>query len=236
MGAILIALIFWQLLSLYIHQSILLVGPIEVLKQLGLLVRDLSFWQVTWYTMRHIIGGFFLGLIAGLILGSLSGRFPALETLLWPWMACVKSVPVASMIVILLIWLRAGNLSIFISFLIVLPVIYQNTLSGVRARDKQMLEMAQGFRIHGLRKLWYIDLPMMKPFLLSAVSTAAGMAWKAGVAAEIIGTPQGSIGQRLYLDKTYLDTADLLAWTVVLVLLSVVFEKLLVGILKKILP
>jgi NitT/TauT family transport system permease protein len=188
-----------------------------------------------WFTFYHIAGGFFLGLLLGCLLAVLANRFPAVEILLWPWMVTIKSVPVASFIVICLIWLSAQNLSLFISFLIVLPVIYQNMLTGLRSCDRKMAEMADIFRLPWYRRLRYITLPQLKPFLVAACSLTTGMAWKAGVAAEIIGTPNGSIGKMLYLSKIYLDTDDLLAWTVIIVIISVVSEKAFMWALKRIL-
>ena len=150
----------------------------------------------------------------------------SVETLLWPFLVTIKTVPVASFVVICLIWLSAENLSVFISFLIVLPVVYGNVLEGLKSEDKLMLEIGTVFKMPPLRKVLYIHLPQLKPFLMSACATALGMAWKAGVAAEIIGTPDGSIGKQLFYSKIYLDTDDLLCWTVIIVIVSVLFEKL----------
>ena len=83
-----------------------------------------------------------------------------------------------------------------------------------------------------IRRIRYIIMPQLSPYLISAGRVTAGMAWKAGVAAEIIGMPKGSVGQMLYMSKIYLDTDDLLAWTVIIVVLSVIFEKLVVLTLK----
>ena len=162
----------------------------------------------------------------GITLAALAGRFRWVETLLWPFLVTIKTVPVASFVVICLIWLSAENLSVFISFLIVLPVVYGNVLEGLKSEDKLMLEVGTVFKMPPLRKVLYIHLPQLKPFLMSACATALGMAWKAGVAAEIIGTPDGSIGKQLFYSKIYLDTDDLLCWTVIIVIISVLFEKL----------
>ena len=107
-----------------------------------------------------------------------------------------------------------------------LPVVYGNVLEGLKSEDKLMLEVGTVFKMPPLRKVLYIHLPQLKPFLMSACATALGMAWKAGVAAEIIGTPDGSIGKQLFYSKIYLDTDDLLCWTVIIVIISVLFEKL----------
>jgi NitT/TauT family transport system permease protein len=235
-GAVLLALTFWQIAAMKIHQKILLVTPLAVCRRLLTIWQEDGFFSSIWFTFYHIAGGFLLGLALGILLAVLAARIPALKILFWPWMAVVKSVPVASFVVICLIWLSARNLSTFISFLIVLPVIYQNLLTGLETEDLKMKEMADIFQISWYKKLHYITLPHLRPYLLSACSVTTGMAWKAGVAAEIIGTPDGSIGKQLFLSKIYLDTDDLLAWTVIIVVISIAFEKLFLLTLNKLLP
>lgn len=233
--AVLIALIIWQIAAKCIQQKILLVSPVEVFLRLLTIWREDGFLATIWFTLWHIAGGFVLGSVVGVLLAALAKSNTWIETLLWPWLATIKAVPVASFVVICLIWLSSQNLSIFISFLIVLPVVYQNTLAGLKAQSIQMEEMATVFHLHPLKKLRYVTLPQLKPYLLSAAELTTGMAWKAGVAAEIIGTPNGSIGQQLYLSKVFLDTDDLLAWTVIIVAISVVTEKIFLHLLRKVL-
>ena len=233
--AVVLALAVWQAAALWVHQRILLVGPVEVLLRLLTIWKVEGFLPSIWFTFYHIAAGFLLGLLLGILLAALASRFAIVETLLWPWMATIKAVPVASFVVICLIWLSARNLSVFISFLIVLPVIYQNVLVGLRSKNRQLQEMAEVFGLSWFRRLRHITLPQLKPFLISACSVTTGVAWKAGVAAEIIGTPNGSIGKQLYLAKIALDTDDLLAWTVIIVTVSVLSEKMFMRALKRVL-
>lgn len=234
-GAVALALLIWQMVAGIVHQKILIVGPIEVLLRMGTIWQVEGFWRSIGYTFLHIVSGFLLGALLGILLAALAHRFGWMKTLLWPFMATIKAVPVASFVVICLIWLTARNLSIFISFLIVIPVIYQNTLAGLSAQDEKMCEIAKVYHLPWYKRLRYIVLPQLKPYLLSSLSVTAGMAWKAGVAAEVIGTPNGSIGKMLYLAKISLATEDLLAWTVIIVVLSVGFEKIFVFLAGKIL-
>lgn len=229
------ALLVWQLASLLVDEKLLLVSPAEVIARLFSLVRGEDFFAVVGFTLTRIALGFFFGLLLGTALALLAGRFRIAEIMLWPYMITVKSVPVASFVVIALIWFKASNLSSLISFLMVLPIIYTNLLDGIRSVDKKMLEMADVFGIPFSRRMKYIWLPAVKPFLISGCRISLGLAWKSGVAAELIGIPDGSVGEALYYSKLFLDTADLFAWTVVIVLLSVVFEKLFLFLLKKLL-
>ena len=230
--AVVFALLVWQIVSDAVDESLLIVSPVDVAVRMTTIWQVQGFLSSIWFTFYHIAAGFFIALLLGIILAALSARFPWVETMLWPFMVTIKTVPVASFIVICLIWLSAKNLSIFISFLIVLPVVYGNMLEGLNSEDRKMLEVGRLFGISPAKRLMYIHMPLLKPFMLSACSSSLGMAWKAGVAAEIIGTPDGSIGKQLYYAKIYLDTDDLLCWTVIIVIISVAFEKLFMLALK----
>ncbi|MCQ2525833.1 MAG: ABC transporter permease subunit [Lachnospiraceae bacterium] len=230
--AVFLALLLWQVLAIVIKQPILIVTPLSVIKRLGTIWLEAGFWSSIGFSMLRILVGFFAGLILGILFAIVSSKSKLAEALLWPYMVTVRSVPVASIVVICLIWLSSANLSAFISFLIVIPVIYQNVLTGIRSKDKELEEAAMVSGATGFQRFRYVTLPQIAPHLLSACTVTVGMAWKAGIAAEIIGTPKGSIGQQLYLSKIYLDTDDLLAWTVVLVILSIICEKLIVAGIK----
>lgn len=232
-SAILLALAVWQILSICVGSDILLVSPIEVVKRLFTLVAESEFLSTVSFTLLRIAVGFFAGLVCGVILALLAGRFQIAEILLWPYMITVKSVPVASFVVIALIWFDASGLSSLISFLMVLPIIYTNLLDGIKSVDKKMLEMADVFKMTHSRRLRFIWMPSVKPFLISGCKISLGLAWKSGIAAELIGYPEGSVGEALYYSKLFLNTADLFAWTVVIVLLSVAFEKLILFLLKR---
>ena len=231
-GAILFALALWQFAAMALNQNLLLVSPIKVIARLFTVWMEDGFFSTIWFSFRRIVGGFFLGFLLGLILGVLAGHFHLVETLLWPFVVTIKSVPVASFVIISLIWLSSSELSVFISFLMVFPVIYSNVLGGIQSTDRKLLEMAELYRLPFRKRLLYIHMPQLKPFLLSGCSVALGLSWKSGIAAEVIGIPNGSIGEMLYESKIYFNTADLFAWTVIIVLISLGFEKLFMKLLK----
>ncbi len=228
-----LALLAWQAGAAAVNRSILLPTPLSVCRRLIALIGEDGFLPTLFFSLGRVSAGFLLGTALGLLLGALAGRYGLVETLLWPWMLVVKAVPVASFVVICLIWLKSRNLSVFIAFLVVLPVIYQNMLSGIRALDIKLAEMAAVFHMPFWRRVRYIVLPQLMPYLSSAGRTTVSMAWKAAIAAEIIGTPGGSIGKQVYLSKTYLDTDTLLAWTVVVVLMGGICEKLVALLIQK---
>lgn len=226
--AVLLALLVWQGLAMLPRLSVLLASPIEVLVRMGGLLTEPFFWPTLWYSFVRIALGFFIALVLGVVLAMLAGRFRLFETLLWPYMLTVKSVPVASFVIIILIFFTAEKLSAIISALMVLPIIYTNTLAGIRAVDPQMDRMARSFCLSPVRRFLYVRLPQIRPYFLSGCSVALGLCWKSGIAAELIGQPMGSVGNRLYLSKIYLETADLFCWTLLVVLISFLFEKAVV--------
>ena len=231
--AVVFWLAVWQIASMVIHQDLFLVSPVRVVVRLGQLVTEGFFWSSIANSLLRIGGGFLLAVVSGVVLGVLAARFRRVQELLAPLMLAVKSIPVASFIILALMLFSSRHLAVLISFLIVLPVIYTNVLAGIRSADRQLLEMARVFRIPAARRIRYIYLPQVLPYFLSACTVALGLSWKAGVAGEVIGMPEGSIGEQLQQAKIYLNTPDLLAWTVVIVLVSLGFEKLFLALIRR---
>lgn len=203
-----------------------MVSPVSVLVRVGQLAVTAEFWHSILFSLVRIAGGFLLAATAGVLLAGLAARFRRVEELLAPLILAIKAIPVASFIILVLIWVSSRNLSVLISFLMVLPVVYTNVLSGIRCTDPQLLEMAQVFDLPALRCVRYIYVSQVLPYFRAACTVALGLCWKSGIAAEVIGIPKGSMGEKLYSAKIYLDTPDLFAWTLVIVLISLAFERL----------
>ncbi len=220
-------LLLWQLAAMSVGQPILLASPVSTLARLVELIPTAEFWRAALFTLGHILAGYALAVAAGILLAALARRFEAVADLLDPLLAAMRSVPVASFVIAALIWVPSRRLSILICFLIVLPLVYAGALDGLRQIDPKLSEMARVFRMPRLNRLRTVDLPAAMPSLCSALSVSIGLAWKSGVAAEVIGIPMGSIGEKLYKAKIYLATPDLFAWTVAIVLLSAGCAKLL---------
>ena len=196
-GAAALAVLVWQTASMAVGSALLLPSPAAVLVRLAALLPDGGFWRAVWFSFCRIAGGFGAALVLGTALAFAAGRWPAVDVLLRPYVLVIKSVPVASFIILALIWMRTSALPLFISFLMVFPILYTNVLAGIRSADRELLEMARVFRVPWLRQARCILLPAAEPFLLAGSAAALGMSWKAGVAAEVIGVVGGSIGEKL---------------------------------------
>ncbi len=225
-------LIIWQIASVIIDKPIVLVSPINVVKRLFELVFERSFWHSAMFSMIRIGAGFLLSLVLGCVFAVLASYIKIFEILLSPLNSVIKSTPIASFVILVLLWIPSKNLSVIIPFLMSFPVIYSNMLSGIRNVDKKLIEMADVFKIPAYKRFLYIYLPDVMPFFISACNISVGLCWKSGIAAEVIGLPSGSIGDMLYHAKIYLETADLFAWTVVIIIISTLFEKILLLLLK----
>lgn len=216
-----------------VNNKILLVGPIETIASLCLMAVTKAFWISLGNSILRILGGFLLGAFAGFLLAFASYKTFIFEELLNPLVMTIKSIPVASFVILVLIWFGAPNLSLIISSLVVFPIVYLNTLEGLKNVDTNLLEMAYIFRMKPLTKFRNIYLRALRPFLLSSLSLAIGMAFKSGVAAEVIGRPKFSIGNGIHAAKAYLETGDILAWTIAIILVSYIFEKVIVLIIRR---
>ena len=213
-------LLLWQGASAALGQPLLLPSPLQVAGCLWGLFRTAGYWSALALSTGRILGGFLAAEAAAAGLAALSARFPPIRELLSPAVAAIKAVPVASFIILVYLWLPGRWLTGFISALMVFPPVYLNLLEGLGRRDRQLAEMARVFRVPRGRRFRHLDLPQLLPYLRSATSLGLGLCWKAGVAAEVIGIPGGSIGEKLYKAKVYLATPDLFAWTLTIVLLS----------------
>lgn len=228
LGAVAVWLLLWQLASMAVGLPLLLPSPLAVLLRLGQLCTGADFWLTVASSLLRILLGFLLGVLFGTALAGLCWRFRLADALARPLLGMLKSTPVASFIILALVWVKTTWLATVISFIMVLPLIYANVREGIDSADRQLLEMAQVFRLSRRKTFRYCYLPAILPFFLSAVSSALGFAWKSGIAAEVLGRPARAIGSQIYDSKIYLETPDLFAWTLVVILLSVLLERLAV--------
>ena len=226
-------LVIWQAAAMLINKRLILVSPVEVVKRLFELLPDGAFWSSIFETGGRIILGYLLGLAVGTCLAMLAARLTLLRDFFSPFMLTVKAVPVASFTILALFFLSSENLAILVTFLIALPIVYSNILTGIDSMDKRLVDMANLFRIAPHKKAEYIYYSQILPYFRTAASVAAGLSWKSGVAAELIVITTASIGEMLYQAKVELDSASLFAWTFVVILLSrlteFVFVKLIDG-------
>ncbi len=226
--AIVFWLLVWHLLSVLVGQEILLPSPWTVAKAAVDIVVKPDFWRIVGLSVLRILLGFLAALAVGGGLAVLTVKSRLCRVLFTPILKLVRAAPVASFIILALVWIADGRVPAFIAFLMVVPIVWANVAQGIEQTDRKLLEMATVYRIGRWRTFWKIWVPSVLPYFMAACTTGLGFAWKSGVAAEVICRPEFSIGSQLNDAKTYLETPDMFVWTAAVIVLSVLFEKLFV--------
>jgi len=223
----------WYAAYSIVRQEILIVSPGQVLVRLITLFGEGEFWWSTFSSLLRIVTGFLLATAVGCAVAVLAYISPFLYDLANPMIRIIRATPVTSFIILALIWLKTDSVPVFASFLMVFPIIWENVYKGIQSANPDLLDMAKVFRLKKGTVLKRIYIPSVMPYFIAACNISIGMAWKAGIAAEILGVPIHSIGTRLYQAKIYLETLDVFTWTAVVIILSVVLEKAFIDLLKK---
>ena len=223
-------LALWQLAAAAVGKELLLPGPMTVLKKLIELAVTGAFWRTLGRSILRVLTGILAGAILGMLAGLLTYKSRLARELLSPVMMLLKSTPVASFIILALVWLGRDAVPVFIAGLMVLPVVWANTAAGLAGIDPQLLELAAVYRFPRMKMFRRIMWPSLLPYLRSALRSALGLGWKAGIAAEVLTVPPWSIGKSIYEAKLYLETTELFAWTAAVVLLSFVIERVILRV------
>ena len=207
--------------------ELLLPYPATVWSVLTGLAGTGEFWAAVCSSLGRIALGLVCGLGLGALLAVLTCASRWADRLLSPAIRVVRAAPVASFILLVLLWTGRNNVPAVIAAMMVVPVVWDNLSRGIQAVDKKLLELGRACRFPRIKVVNLIYLPSLRPYILTALTTAAGLAWKSGVAAEVLCLPEPSLGQRIYYTKYYLDIPELFAWTAVTVALSLILERLL---------
>ena len=236
-GRVLLPVLFWlgvwQLTAAAVGQELLLPGPAAVGRRLLELAAGAVVWQTALASLLRIFGGLLLGVALGALLAGLTAWVPLLDWVLTPAVKVVRATPVASFILLVYLWVERGRVPGLISALMVLPVVWGNVTRGIAETDPQLLELARAYGFGRGRTLRRIYIPSVLPYFASGCRTALGLAWKAGVAAEVLCQPQNAIGTQIYNTKYYLETPSLFAWTLVVIALSFLLEWAVGGLLRR---
>ena len=223
----------WWLIALILNKPLLLPTPIAVIKTIGILALTGDFWLAILISLIRILLGIALALLFGVLLAMLTVKSPFCHHLFSPLLTLCKATPVASVIFLVLLWVGRDRVPLFIAFIMALPIVWSNVREGLLQTDKKLLEMAKIFKLSGSQQLVSIRIPSLFPYFLAACRSAIALAWKAGIAAEVLCLPKRSIGLGIYDGKMYLETDALFAWTLVVILISALVEWGTLALLKK---
>ncbi len=230
------ALVFWTavwyLAALRFDNPLLLPTPVQVLRCLGGMVMTASFWKITIISICRILLGVAAAVVLGTVLAVLTERSRLLNMLVSPAMTAMQATPVASFTILVLIWLERDYVPVLICGMMGLPLVWNSVSGGIRTTDVQLLEMAKVYRLTGFQTVRRIYVPFVMPFFRMACCSALGLGWKAGIAAEVLTVPRSSIGRMISESKLYLMTEDLFAWTLVVIVLSLLLQMLVQRLLR----
>ncbi len=226
-------LLVWQAASMLLGSELLLPSPVTTFRQLGEMMAGAGLWRAVGGSLLRILLGFAGGMVLGCALGAVTAAVPLLRELFRPLMTIIKSTPVASFIILLLVLIPTGAVPSVTALLMVVPMFWTNIFTGAQQVDRSLLEMARVFRLSRGTRLKNIYIPSIIPYFTGALTAGIGLAWKAGIAAEVICVTRDSIGKGLYQSKIYLETEDLFAWTAMVIILSLILENALVALIRK---
>lgn len=230
--AILFWVAVWWLGATLFGNPLLLPTPPQVLGCLVKLGATAEFWRTVLLSIGRILLGVVAATALGAVLAALTYKSSVAELLIAPAMTAMQATPVASFAILVLIWLDRDWVPVLICGMMVLPVVWSGVVAGIRSVDGQLLEMAKVYRIRKISRLRRIYIPAVMPFFRAACTNGLGLGWKAGIAAEVLTVPKVSIGRMIADSKLYLLTEDLFAWTLTVIVLSLVLQTIMTRLLK----
>ena len=216
----------WVAAYLATGQELLIASPVSVMKRFAF-VTEAAFWHCVGMSLYRAAMAYVLGIVIACVLAVLCHLWQWVDDLVRPALTVIRATPVASFIILALVWLSSSNVPILTGMLMVVPVVFSNVKEGIDATDPQLLEMGRLFQWSRWKIFRRIIIPSVKSTFLAACEACVGLCFKASIAAEVIGTPKNAIGTQLYSAKIYLETDTLMAWTLVVILLSMGIERLL---------
>ncbi len=225
LAAVVFWLAVWWAAAAYVDKELLIPTPYAVLKRLAELAVTADFWLAALYSLLRIFSGALSGVVLGSLLAAATCRFDLADMIFSPAMKVVRTVPVASFIILVLLWVKKDYVPAVISCLMVLPVMWESVCAGIGSANPLLLEMSRAYRMSGARVARYIYLPAVRPHFFAGIRNCIGLAWKSGVAAEVICLPKLAVGTQVYYSKIYLETPSLFAWTITVIALSLLLEK-----------
>lgn len=231
--AVVFWLAVWQVAAMMVNKEIVLPSVLSTVAALFELMKTADFYISVLTSVLRISAGFAAGVLIGVILASFSYASKTGRALTVPLITVMKATPVASIIIILLVWLSRQTVPTVATMLIVIPIVAQNIYTGLTSVDKQLLEMSKAFNMSRKNRILRLFIPSAMPYFSTSATVGIGMAWKAGVAAEVICNPKFGLGADLYESKIYLETSKTFAITLAVIAVSAAFELLFKTVFKK---
>ena len=218
-------LVIWKFLSMYFGSDIILPPPGKTLLATLKLFGETGFLSTVGSTIMRGALGFLISFLLGVGLGILAGLNGNFSAFMNPIIISIRSIPVIALILLALIWLSSDSVPVFIALLTMFPFIYTNVTDGIKSVDPDLVEMATFYRIGKGRIIRELYIPAILPFIISGASSAIGIGWRAIITGEVLSQPEYGIGTLMQSAQTFLNVDAVIAWTIVAVIISYIFEK-----------
>lgn len=232
--AVLFWLLLWALAAQWVNSPLVLPSPFLTLMGVFELASQEEFFISLATTLLRVFGGVLFSVLLGLILGVIGGLNRIFYELMSPFVSTIKSLPVVSVIILINLWINSSIVPLMVTFLICFPVTWTNVVQGIRETDQRLLQMAKVYNVPEKNVIFDVYIPSIKPYFISALMNAIGLGWKVTVTAEVLANALPSVGMNLYYAKIYLETDSLFSWTLIIVLCSIVIEKVTLYYLNRI--
>jgi len=233
LGSLLVLVLGWALAAKQAGKEIILPSPLVTFQHLLGLLSSAHFWRHLSATLLRGLTGFGLSFFMGLLIGLLSGLHPPFKTFFQPWLTAIRSTPSMALILLALIWFKSNAVTLFVTFLVVFPIITQNVSEGLQQVDPQLKELARLYQVSTSRVIREMYLPAILPYLATGAAASLGLTWKVMIAAEVVANPPLGIGTQMDLARIFLQTAEVFAWTIVVIMISLFFDRLLTSLLRR---
>ena len=224
----------WEVISLIAGSEQIFPSPATTLVSLVKIFGREGFWASFLLTILRGLSGFLISLVLAFMIGIPAGLSRTFYLMVSPFIVTMRSVPVISLILLAIIWLGNENVPVFIALLTMFPIMVTNIIDGIKNVDRNLLEMGRVYGIKQSSKIKEISIPSILPFLFSGISSALGFGWRAIIIGEVLSQPKYGIGTEMQNAQIYLEVSELIAWTLLAVIISYIFEWSIRRVQKKI--
>lgn len=226
LASVAVMLILWEVAALRIDSEQIMPGPVATLISTVGLFGQKDFVAIVFSTILRGIVGFLIAAIAGVISGIIAGIHEGFNAFMKPWIVVMRSTPVVAFVLLALIWFSQST-AVFIAFLTMFPMIFTNVVEGIHNVDGKLLKMAELYKVKKIRVIKWVYVPAIAPFMVSGISSAIGIGWRAIIVGEVLSQPRYGIGNSMQLAQIQMNVDKLIAWTIIAVLLGFLFEKII---------
>lgn len=223
----------WQIGCQLVGKEVLVPSPFHTFETLCQMMQTKVFYLQILWTLQRVALGVGLSTLLGFITALTSYKIKGIKWVLAPMISLMKSTPIMAIIILALLWFKSNEVPIFVCILMCYPIVYTNLYEGLSALDRQLIEMSKIYKVKKkliFRKCYW---PQLIGYLSASLELGIGMAWKVVIAAEVLALPQYAIGDSLLEAKLYIETAQVFAWIIVIVVLSQGCERGVRWILKR---